>query len=352
MRANNLKELGLSPRWTRRQVPFSGANRAAAVSEKRDVTPDSAPELARRDPQLDSGGMSASRGDGGNVGSGAGVTASSPIPTSAGHPEAERFASNPAAGSSDDDVRSGAPVGSPDNNGLLNTHLLTSDEQQNPTQTAATPAEVTAEPPPTNDSQLDAQIAKMQWQPLREAVAECTRCGLSQARTQTVFGVGDTEADIVFVGEGPGQEEDRQGEPFVGAAGKLLDAMLKSIGMERGAGVYIANIVKCRPPQNRKPKPEESHACLPFLHRQLELIQPKLIVAMGGVASANLLNIDEPVGKLRQRLHDYRGIPVVVTYHPAYLLRAPVEKRKSWNDLRLIRRLHEGANENDNTGAK
>ncbi len=185
----------------------------------------------------------------------------------------------------------------------------------------------------------ESAIARMRWQPLRETVAACRRCELCQMRKQAVFGVGDEDADIFFVGEGPGQEEDRLGEPFVGAAGQLLDAMLKSIGISRESGVYIANIVKCRPPQNRKPKPAEAAACMPYLHRQLALSNPRLIVALGGVAAAHLLQTNEPVGALRQRMHTYQGTPLVVTYHPAYLLRSPTEKRKSWNDLRMIRRL-------------
>ncbi len=194
---------------------------------------------------------------------------------------------------------------------------------------------VSKSPPPPDES----AIARMQWQPLREAAAECRRCGLCENRTQAVFGVGDADADIFFVGEGPGYEEDRRGEPFVGPAGRLLDAMLQSIGMGRDRGIYIANIVKCRPPKNRNPKPEEARACMAYLRRQIELASPRLIVALGGVAAAHLLQTEETVGKLRQRMHEYHGIPLAVTYHPAYLLRAPAEKRKSWNDLRHIRRL-------------
>lgn len=190
----------------------------------------------------------------------------------------------------------------------------------------------------------ESAIAKMQWQPLRLAVADCRRCALSQQRTQAVFGVGDRQARIVFVGEGPGYEEDKQGEPFVGAAGQLLDLMFKSIGLKRGDGVYVTNIVKCRPPKNRNPRPEEAGACMPYLRRQLALIKPRLIVALGGVAAAHLLQTDERVGELRQRLHDYHGIPLAVTYHPAYLLRSPAEKRKSWDDLCHIRRLAADSN--------
>lgn len=207
---------------------------------------------------------------------------------------------------------------------------------------APAPPEIPPEKAPETGSAAapeESAIARMRWEPLREMVSECRRCGLCEARKRAVFGVGDENADIFFVGEGPGQEEDRRGEPFVGPAGKLLDAMLKSIGIGRESGVYIANIVKCRPPQNRKPKPEEALACMPYLRRQLELANPRLVVALGGVAAAHLLQTNEPVGALRQRLHSYMGAPLVVTYHPAYLLRSPLEKRKSWNDLRMIRRI-------------
>ena len=196
---------------------------------------------------------------------------------------------------------------------------------------------ISTAPPPASPE--ESGISRMRWQPLRETVATCRRCSLCEKRKQAVFGVGDENADIFFVGEGPGQEEDLRGEPFVGAAGKLLNAMLKSIGISRADGVYIANIVKCRPPQNRKPKPEEASACMPYLHRQLALANPRLIVALGGVAAAHLLQNNEPVGALRQRMHTYMGTPLVVTYHPAYLLRSPSEKRKSWDDLLHIRRL-------------
>lgn len=204
---------------------------------------------------------------------------------------------------------------------------------------AAATESVHKSPPPPSATPDESVIAQMQWQPLRETVAECRRCALCEERTQAVFGVGDTDAEIFFVGEGPGYEEDRRGEPFVGPAGRLLDAMLKSIGMGRDGGIYIANIVKCRPPKNRNPKPEEARACMAYLRRQIELASPRLIVALGAVAAAHLLQTDESVGKLRQRMHEYHGIPLAVTYHPAYLLRSPAEKRKSWDDLRHIRRL-------------
>ncbi len=171
------------------------------------------------------------------------------------------------------------------------------------------------------------------WPELKQQVRECQRCGLRAGCTQTVFGAGNERADWLFIGEGPGADEDAQGEPFVGQAGKLLDNMLMAIKLSRGKQAYIANIVKCRPPENRNPKAEEIAQCLPYLQRQIELIQPKLIVALGKVAANNLLGVDVPLGTLRGTLHDYNGIPLIVTYHPAYLLRSPSEKAKAWEDL-------------------
>lgn len=184
-----------------------------------------------------------------------------------------------------------------------------------------------------------ADIAKMDWAVLHQTVRSCVKCGLCQKRKQAVFGVGDSEADVMFIGEGPGADEDRIGDPFVGPAGKLLDKMLAAIGLSRDSGVYIANVVKCRPPQNRTPKVEEAAACLPYLHRQIELVKPKLLVALGRVASAHLLGSDIPIAERRQSMHEFRGIQLVVSYHPAYLLRTPADKRKSWEDLRMIKKL-------------
>jgi uracil-DNA glycosylase family 4 len=176
------------------------------------------------------------------------------------------------------------------------------------------------------------------WDDLREAVTACRQCRLCEARKQAVFGVGDVNADWLFVGEGPGAEEDARGEPFVGPAGKLLDSMLASIGLKRGQDVYIANAVKCRPPDNRTPAPDEAAACRPYLERQIELIQPKLIVALGRPAAQTLLQTEIKIAAARGRLHDYRGIPLIVTYHPAYLLRTLLDKAKAWEDLCFMRR--------------
>lgn len=176
------------------------------------------------------------------------------------------------------------------------------------------------------------------WDSLRQCVAGCTRCELAESRTNTVFGAGNTNADWLIVGEAPGAEEDRQGEPFVGRAGKLLDQMLIAIGQSR-ENVFIANILKCRPPNNRDPKPEEAAACREYLEQQIALVQPRIILAVGRIAAQNLLGCDDPVGRMRGRDHELNGIPLVVTYHPAYLLRSPSQKRKSWADLCRAARL-------------
>jgi uracil-DNA glycosylase family 4 len=176
---------------------------------------------------------------------------------------------------------------------------------------------------------------------LRARVAACTRCVLHQGRTQTVFGVGNPQAEWLLIGEAPGAEEDRRGEPFVGRAGQLLNAMLDAMGLRREQ-VYIANIVKCRPPDNRDPRPEEAAACEDYLKQQIALIRPRIILALGRIAAQNLLKVDTPLGRLRGRCFEYSelNVPLVVTYHPAYLLRSPREKRKTWDDLRFAMRIH------------
>ncbi|MFA4970380.1 MAG: uracil-DNA glycosylase [Sulfuritalea sp.] len=183
-----------------------------------------------------------------------------------------------------------------------------------------------------------APAAAMDWDELAATVAACRQCRLCETRKQAVLGVGDRNADWLFVGEGPGAEEDERGEPFVGQAGKLLDNMLAAIGLKRGEDVYIANAVKCRPPENRTPAPEEAAACKPWLERQIELIQPKLIVALGRPAAQTLLQAEVKIAAARGKLHDYRGIPVIVTYHPAYLLRTLPDKARAWEDLCFMKR--------------
>ena len=179
------------------------------------------------------------------------------------------------------------------------------------------------------------------WESLRSEVLACTKCSLHSSRTQGVFGVGNRQAQWLVVGEAPGAEEDRRGEPFVGRAGHLLDAMLRAIGLSRANNVYIANVLKSRPPGNRDPKPEEVAACLPYLMRQIELLRPRVMLAVGRIAAQNLLATDAPLGRLRGKVHYFGefNTPLIVTYHPAYLLRTPGDKRKAWEDLKFARQV-------------
>jgi DNA polymerase len=213
---------------------------------------------------------------------------------------------------------------------------------------AAVPAPVTPlappAPSPTHEPAPDhSAVASLDWTGLRQAVADCRACTLCQTRKQTVFGVGHHQAQWLVIGEAPGEQEDLQGEPFVGAAGQLLDNMLRALQLTRAVDgdtpasrrVYIANTLKCRPPRNRNPEPDEMARCEPFLQRQLQLLQPRIILAMGRFAIQALLRSSEPVGRLRGRVHQYQGIPLIVTYHPAYLLRNLPDKARAWDDLCL-----------------
>jgi uracil-DNA glycosylase family 4 len=188
------------------------------------------------------------------------------------------------------------------------------------------------------NSEIETSGATPDWSALEVEVPACTACALHKSRTQTVLGVGDRNADWLLVGEAPGAEEDRLGEPFVGQAGRLLDNMLAAIGLARGENVYIANVLKCRPPGNRNPEPGEVARCTPFLERQIALIQPRIIVAMGRFAAQTLLGSDATIASLRGRVHRYANVPLVVTYHPAYLLRNLPDKAKAWSDLLFARR--------------
>ena len=170
---------------------------------------------------------------------------------------------------------------------------------------------------------------------IREDIGECVRCRLHKGRTHLVFGVGNINADIMFVGEGPGADEDAQGEPFVGRAGQLLNNMISAMGLKR-QDVYIANVVKCRPPNNRTPEKDECDTCSPFLLRQIEIIKPKVIVALGAVAAKNLLAVNDSMSNLRGRWYDFKGAKLAVTYHPAYLLRDPRQKKEAWKDLQMV----------------
>ncbi len=190
--------------------------------------------------------------------------------------------------------------------------------------------------PPPQPAHRDSGAAAA-WEALRSEVLGCTRCSLHATRTQGVVGVGNPRAEWMVIGEAPGAEEDRRGEPFVGRAGQLLDAMLRAIGLSREQNVYIANVLKSRPPGNRDPRPEEVAACLPYLRRQIELIRPRLLIAVGRIAAQNLLGTQESLSRLRGRVHSFGELntPLVVTYHPAYLLRKPADKRKAWEDLKF-----------------
>jgi len=180
------------------------------------------------------------------------------------------------------------------------------------------------------------------WIPLKSAVSGCTKCALHRTRTQTVFGVGDENADWMLIGEAPGAEEDRLGDPFVGQAGRLLDNMLAAIDLDRSNNVYIANVLKCRPPANRNPQPDEIAKCTPHLLRQIELVKPKLILAMGRFAAQTLLDTEASIASLRGKVHRYAGVPLIVTYHPAYLLRTLPDKAKAWADLVFARKTMAG----------
>ncbi|KUY74438.1 uracil-DNA glycosylase family protein [Burkholderia sp. RF4-BP95] len=191
--------------------------------------------------------------------------------------------------------------------------------------------------PPAESRPAAIPVAMLDWDALADRVAGCTSCRLCEKRTNTVFGVGDREADWMLIGEAPGENEDKQGEPFVGQAGKLLDNMLQSLALKRGDNVYIANVIKCRPPGNRNPEPDEVARCEPYLQRQVALVKPKLIVALGRFAAQTLLKTDASIASLRGHVHTYEGVPVIVTYHPAYLLRSLQDKAKAWADLCLAR---------------
>jgi uracil-DNA glycosylase len=216
-------------------------------------------------------------------------------------------------------------------------HSATVPEPNTAALESSAPAGKPCAPPPAG------LVAELGWAELRAAVAACTRCPLSATRTQTVFGVGSVAAQWLIVGEAPGAEEDRQGEPFVGRAGQLLNAMLRAIGLQREQ-VFIANVLKCRPPGNRDPAPLEAAQCLPYLERQIALLRPRIMLAVGRISAQNLLKTDVPLGRLRGQVHHFGAsrVPLVVTYHPAYLLRAPAEKRKAWEDLQFAREVCSG----------
>ena len=235
-------------------------------------------------------------------------------------------------------AESRSPAASDDDTGLEGYESLFDETRGEPVHEPAgfAPAEA--------DGAALPRVAELDFTALKARVKDCTACGLCEKRTQTVFGVGDENADWLIVGEAPGENEDRQGEPFVGQAGKLLDNMLRSLGLDRTRNVYIANVIKCRPPGNRDPQPDEVARCEPYLQRQVALIRPKVIVALGRFAAQTLLKTDATISSLRGRVHEYEGVPVIVSYHPAYLLRSLPDKSKAWTDLCLAQATYRKVN--------
>ncbi len=201
------------------------------------------------------------------------------------------------------------------------------------------PVLATQASPSSADPQRITRIATLDWRDLNSMVSTCQACPLGETRKHAVFGAGNPRGSWLFVGEAPGAEEDRRGEAFVGRAGQLLDSMLRAMGLSREKDVYIANILKCRPPNNRDPLGPEVQACMPYLQRQIDLLQTRVIVALGRFAAQGLLQVDTPLSQLRGTIQHYQGIPLIVTYHPAYLLRNPIDKRKVWEDLKLALRV-------------
>jgi DNA polymerase len=253
-------------------------------------------------------------------------------------------------------VRSPAPASTDEVDEVAGVAASAAPVAAPPSVPVAAPPSVPVASPPSVPSAVPpsvriaaSSVPGLDWPALREAVAACRACGLCESRTQTVFGVGSTQAQWMVVGEAPGEQEDAQGEPFVGPSGQLLDAMLRALSLSRADDggpaaqrVYIANTLKCRPPRNRNPTPDEMLKCEPFLVRQIQLLQPRIILAMGRFAVQALLRSSEPIGKLRGRVHAYQGVPLVVTYHPAYLLRNPPDKARAWEDLCLAAAVAEG----------
>jgi uracil-DNA glycosylase len=230
------------------------------------------------------------------------------------------------------------PAAAPNAANPLNTNKIAALALTKPESGSESLPEPVPVPQQVNTGLDASDIMTMEWDALNTAIHSCRRCELAKTRSQAVPGVGTSTAEWLFIGDAPGNNEDRQGEPFSGDIGQLLDAILNAIGLARGHNVYLTNMLKSRPPGNREPKPEEITACLPYLERQIELIQPKLIVALGRFTAQKLLGTDTPIGILRGQVHRYRGIPLVVTYHPSYLLHNPLDKAKVWEDMVLARR--------------
>ncbi|HEX3379627.1 MAG TPA: uracil-DNA glycosylase [Paraburkholderia sp.] len=313
-----LEEFGLAPLWVRRGMA-ARQGQGDVIAAQADEPLQSAPDDANDEPRAQTLPQ----------------TAREPMRASAGMPPPQ--AQRESAPSFDEPVarrETSQPQPQPDLSAPPTFDAPPDDDFawfDDPAASAPAPAEARREAPA-----LPA-IQTLDWDALAQRVAGCEACRLCEKRTNTVFGVGDREADWMLIGEAPGENEDRQGEPFVGQAGKLLDNMLRSLALARGTNVYIANVIKCRPPGNRNPEPDEVARCEPYLQRQVSLVKPKVIVALGRFAAQSLLKTEASISSLRGRVHTYEGVPVIVTYHPAYLLRSLPDKAKAWADLCLAR---------------
>ena len=317
-----LEEFGLAPMWVRRGIGQAGAGEAAAVPETAVAAPAAHANIAQSFGQetvaaerVEDDRRSSVRD--GEVPPQAAARSTPPAAPRAPAARPEQAAPTARSGTA-------SPSAPPEDDFAWFDDL----PAHPPSAARVAPAEERAKP---------SSVASLDWDALAERVAACAQCRLCEKRTNTVFGVGDRNADWMLIGEAPGENEDRQGEPFVGQAGKLLDNMLGSLTLARDTNVYIANVIKCRPPGNRNPEPDEVVRCEPYLQRQVALVKPKLIIALGRFAAQSLLRTDASISSLRGRVHAYEGVPVIVTYHPAYLLRSLPDKAKAWADLCLAR---------------
>ncbi|MEM5385293.1 uracil-DNA glycosylase family protein [Paraburkholderia phymatum] len=341
-----LEELGLAPMWMRR----GGAQHAATVDDTQSQAENAdAVTRAATSADVEARGedvaVRTAAASGGNGDDDGNEVASAAVSHDANEPQAERqHTPSSRRETTPDEAKRAMPqparrASAPDT------------EAAPPDDDFAWFDDLPTEPPSHAEAQVARQaltaVDTLDWNALEERVSACERCRLCEKRTNTVFGVGDREADWMLIGEAPGENEDKQGEPFVGQAGKLLDNMLRSLGLARGMNVYIANVIKCRPPGNRNPEPDEVARCEPYLQRQVALVKPKLIVALGRFAAQSLLKTEASISSLRGRVHEYEGVPVVVTYHPAYLLRSLGDKAKSWQDLCLARDAWHSASPHD-----
>lgn len=322
-----LEELGLAPRWVRK-----GAVAQSGVRDGERAA-DAAPELTAAPVARLSAESVTQSVPTGRVGVDDAAAEDAPTQPVAKRavaqaPEPEAFAEAPVS-----PARADRAAAEPKQPGPEEPPPLTEDDFA--WFDAAPEPSLPHDPAPARAPRDD--VATLDWDALVERVTSCTRCRLCEKRTNTVFGVGDRNAEWMLIGEAPGENEDRLGEPFVGQAGKLLDNMLRSLSLARGENVYIANVIKCRPPGNRNPEPDEVARCEPYLQRQVALVKPKIILALGRFAAQSLLRTEGSIASLRGRVHEYEGVPVIVSYHPAYLLRSLHDKSKAWADLCLAR---------------